>query len=92
VQSLPKDSPVQPTPDEHLGFYKYQKQATMGNVKGNRPDAQDPTGMAMWDAWNNIKGTPKEAAWAKYVELLRAVLKSSTSDEAKKYTRQLDGA
>ena len=62
----------------------------MGNVKGNRPG--DLIGMARWDAWNNIKGTPKEAAWFKYIELLRAVLKRSSSDEARKYTRQLDAA
>ncbi|EEB92840.1 hypothetical protein MPER_08588, partial [Moniliophthora perniciosa FA553] len=48
VQSLPKDGPIKPTQDEQLYFYKYFKQATVGDVNISRPGLMDFTGKAKW--------------------------------------------
>ncbi|KZW02893.1 Acbp from Moniliophthora Perniciosa [Exidia glandulosa HHB12029] len=90
VQSLPKDGPVKPTQDQQLQFYAQYKQATIGDVNTTRPGMLDFVGKAKWDAWNGVKGTTKEAAQAKYVELLLEVLKSQDSEDAKKYLKELE--
>ncbi|KAF7791752.1 hypothetical protein EIP86_002776 [Pleurotus ostreatoroseus] len=46
VQGLPKDGPVKPTQDDQLYFYKYFKQATIGNVNTTRPGMLDFVGKA----------------------------------------------
>ncbi|THH29915.1 hypothetical protein EUX98_g4260 [Antrodiella citrinella] len=92
VQSLPKDGPIKPSQDDQLFFYKYYKQATIGDVNVARPGMLDFTGKAKWDAWNSIKGTSKEEAWAKYVEKLIEVLNASGSDESKKYVDEIEAA
>ncbi|KAF9532462.1 acyl-CoA-binding protein [Crepidotus variabilis] len=80
VQSLPKDGPIKPTQDQQLYFYKYYKQATIGDVNTPRPGMLDFVGKAKWDAWNSVKGTSKEEAQKKYVETLSEVLKSAGDD------------
>lgn len=92
VQSLPKDGPVQPTQDEQLTFYKYFKQATVGDVNTPRPGLLDFVGKAKWDAWKSVEGTSKEDAQKAYVEALLKVFGSSESADAKKWAAEVESA
>jgi acyl-CoA-binding protein len=53
-----------------LKLYALYKQATTGDVDGKRPGFTDMVGRAKWDAWNEIKGTAKDAAMKQYVALV----------------------
>jgi len=90
VQGLPKEGPVQPTQDEQLAFYKFYKQATIGDVNIPRPGLLDFTGKAKWDAWESAKGTSKEAAQKAYVDKLLEVLKRIDTPEAKGWAKELE--
>ncbi|THV07268.1 Acbp from Moniliophthora Perniciosa [Dendrothele bispora CBS 962.96] len=92
VQSLPKDGPIKPSQDDQLLFYKYYKQATIGDCNTARPGMLDFVGKAKWDAWNGVKGTSKEEAMKKYVEALLEILKKTENEEAKKYVAELEAA
>ncbi|TFK50022.1 acyl-CoA-binding protein [Heliocybe sulcata] len=92
VQSLPKDGPIKPTQEEQLYFYKYYKQATVGDVNTSRPGMMDFTGKAKWDAWKSAEGTSKEDAMAKYVEKLLEILKKADNEESKKYAAEIEAA
>jgi len=92
VQSLPKDGPIQPTQEDQLYFYKYYKQATIGDVNTTRPGLLDFTGKAKWDAWNSVKGVSKEEAYAKYVEKLLEVLNRAGTDESKQQIAEIEAA
>jgi diazepam-binding inhibitor (GABA receptor modulating acyl-CoA-binding protein) len=50
-----------------LSFYALYKQATVGDVTGSRPWAIDFAARAKYDAWQQRKGMPREAAMAEYV-------------------------
>ncbi|CAE6353356.1 unnamed protein product [Rhizoctonia solani] len=92
VQSLPKDGPIKPTQDDQLKFYSLYKQGTIGDVNTERPGLLDFTGKAKWDAWNSVKGTPKEDAQKEYVDRLLKILKQSDSEEAKKWAGEIESA
>ncbi|KIY43971.1 acyl-CoA-binding protein [Fistulina hepatica ATCC 64428] len=92
VQSLPKDGPIKPTTDEQLYFYKYYKQATIGDVNTQRPGLLDFTGKAKWDAWAEVKGVSKEEAWKKYVEKLIEILNRAGDEQSKKYIAEIEAA
>ena len=51
-----------------LKLYSYYKQATDGDVTGNRPGGLDFVGGAKYDAWAKIKGMSKDEAMANYVK------------------------
>lgn len=59
----------QPIPVDNetkLTFYKYYKQATIGDCNVSQPGLLDVKGRAKWNAWNQIKGMSKaEASWMK---------------------------
>ncbi|TFK90675.1 acyl-CoA-binding protein [Polyporus arcularius HHB13444] len=92
VQSLPKEGPIKPTQDEQLFFYKYYKQATVGDVNTSRPGMLDFVGKAKWDAWKGVEGTSTEEAYAKYVEKLIEILKRADTEESKKYIAEIEAA
>ena len=52
-----------------LAIYANFKQATEGDIKGERPDMFDAVGCAKFDAWEAIEGTSKEDAMAAYVAI-----------------------
>ena len=54
-----------------LGLYGLFKQATEGNVSGNRPGILDIKGRAKYDAWASRKGMTPEAAMAAYIAFVR---------------------
>ncbi|PCH39392.1 acyl-CoA-binding protein [Wolfiporia cocos MD-104 SS10] len=92
IQGLPKDGPVKPTQDDQLYFYKYYKQATVGDVNTPRPGMLDFVGKAKWDAWKSVESTTKEEARSKYVERLLEILKAASDEESKKYVAELEAA
>ena len=51
-----------------LKLYSYYKQATEGDVKGDRPGGFDFVGGAKFDAWAKLKGTSRDEAMTNYVK------------------------
>lgn len=56
-----------------LQLYALYKQATGGDVEGDRPGFTDMVGRAKWDAWNALKGTPAEQAMQRYIDLVESL-------------------
>lgn len=59
-----------PDNDTLLQLYSLFKQATAGDVQGDRPGMMDFVGRAKYDAWAKLKGTATEAAMQQYVDLV----------------------
>ena len=59
-----------PSDNDLLVLYGQYKQATEGDVTGDRPGMFDFKGGAKYDAWAKLKGTSKEDAMAAYVEMV----------------------
>jgi acyl-CoA-binding protein len=51
-----------------LKLYSYYKQATDGDVKGERPGGFDFVGAAKFDAWAKLKGSTKDDAMQNYIK------------------------
>ncbi len=56
-----------------LQMYALYKQATAGDVSGSRPGMFDLAGGAKYDAWSKLKGTGKEDAMQKYIDLIKGL-------------------
>ena len=56
-----------------LKLYALFKQATAGDVSGERPGGFDFVGQAKFDAWRGLAGTSTEAAIQQYVDLVNAL-------------------
>jgi acyl-CoA-binding protein len=56
--------------DVMLDLYALYKQATAGNVAGDRPGMMDIKGRAKYDAWAKRKGMTKDAAMQAYIDLV----------------------
>ncbi len=63
--------PGRPDNDTLLKLYAYYKQATEGDAAGERPGGFDFVRRAKFDAWSEVKGTSKQEAMRKYVELVK---------------------
>lgn len=59
-----------PTNEELLQLYSLYKQATEGNVAGERPGGFDFKAIAKHDAWSELKGKSKDQAMEEYVSLV----------------------
>ena len=59
-----------PSDQQLLELYSLYKQATMGDVTGNRPGGFDFKGRAKWDAWKQREGLSREEAMRQYVDLV----------------------
>ncbi len=68
VQQLSK----RPDNDTLLKLYSLYKQGSDGDVSGKRPGMTDFKGRAKYDAWAKLKGTAKEAAMQKYIDLVES--------------------
>ena len=53
-----------------LQMYSFFKQATDGDIMGERPGFFYQVQRAKWDAWDALKGTSKEIAMQKYIDLV----------------------
>lgn len=56
--------------DVLLDLYALYKQATSGDVSGDRPGMLDVKGRAKYDAWAKRKGISKDAAMEQYIALV----------------------
>ena len=56
-----------------LKLYSYYKQATDGDVKGDRPSGFDFVGGAKHDAWAKLKGMSKDDAMQNYIKQVERV-------------------
>ena len=59
-----------------LKLYSYYKQATEGDVKGDRPGGFDFVGGAKYDAWAKLKGTDQAKARENYIKLVERLKKT----------------
>ena len=59
-----------PDNDTLLALYSLFKQASVGDVSGERPGALDMVNRAKYDAWSQRKGMGREDAMTAYVELV----------------------
>ncbi|MDH4090741.1 MAG: acyl-CoA-binding protein [Cyclobacteriaceae bacterium] len=59
-----------PSNEELLQLYALYKQATAGDVSGERPGGFDFKAIAKFEAWEALKGMPKEEAMREYVTLV----------------------
>jgi diazepam-binding inhibitor (GABA receptor modulating acyl-CoA-binding protein) len=59
-----------PSNEELLQLYSLYKQATEGDVTGERPGGFDFKAIAKFDAWSELKGKSKENAMEEYVSLV----------------------
>ena len=64
-----KELPHQPN-DVLLDLYGLFKQATTGDVTGEKPGMFDFKGAAKYDAWERRRGMTKEEAMQAYIELV----------------------
>ena len=66
-----------PSNEHLLKLYAYFKQATSGDVSGDRPGLLDFVGGAKYDAWEQIKGLPSDQAMTSYIDLVKQLKSSS---------------
>ncbi len=59
-----------PANDILLQLYALYKQATEGDVAGERPGGFDFKAMAKYDAWAKLKGKPQADAEQEYIALV----------------------
>lgn len=64
---------LRPDNSTRLKLYGLYKQATRGDVSGERPGGFDFVGQAKYDAWSAVKGTSKAAAMREYVDLVKSL-------------------
>lgn len=62
--------PAKPDNNTLLKIYSLFKQATTGDVQGDRPGFTDFVGRAKFDAWADLKGQSLEQAKQTYVDLI----------------------
>jgi acyl-CoA-binding protein len=65
-----------PDNEDMLRLYANYKQATAGDVTGERPGAFDFAGRAKYDAWAKLKGTDSTRAMEGYVKLVERLKKT----------------
>lgn len=68
--SQSKELPARPSNTDLLQLYALFKQATEGDVTGERPGGFDFKGIAKFDAWAEKKGIGKGQAMQEYVNLV----------------------
>ena len=69
AQGAVKRLETRPSNDQLLQLYALYKQATVGDVEGERPGALDFKGRAKHDAWATRKGLNKNDAMKQYIAL-----------------------
>jgi diazepam-binding inhibitor (GABA receptor modulator, acyl-CoA-binding protein) len=71
-----KELTRRPSNEELLDLYALYKQASEGDVTGDRPGGFDFKAIAKFDAWASKKGTTKEQAMQDYVNLVSKLQQS----------------
>ena len=62
-----------PGNDLKLKLYAHYKQATEGDVTGEKPGFTDFVNRAKYEAWAKLKGTPTDKAMEGYIKLVERV-------------------
>jgi diazepam-binding inhibitor (GABA receptor modulating acyl-CoA-binding protein) len=70
AQERVKKLTERPSNDQLLELYAFYKQATEGDVTGDRPGMLDMKGRAKHDAWAKKKGLKQDEAKKKYIALV----------------------
>jgi acyl-CoA-binding protein len=70
AQARAKDLPAKPSNDDLLALYSLYKQATVGDVQGDRPSGFDFVGGAKYDAWEKRLGMSSDEAMQAYIDLV----------------------
>jgi len=69
-----KELTKRPSNEELLSLYALYKQATEGDVSGERPGGFDFKGIAKYDAWQELKGKSTTDAMTQYVQLVNKLV------------------
>ena len=69
--------PSRPDNSTMLKLYALFKQATKGDVSGDRPGGFDFVAAAKYDAWSEVKGTSADDARKQYIELVASLLQKA---------------
>ena len=73
AQADSRSLPERPDNATLLKIYGLFKQATSGDVQGDRPGFADMVGRAKWDAWNGLKGKSADEAMQAYIDLIESL-------------------
>ena len=65
-----KSLPERPDNETMLQLYAMYKQGSVGDVNGDKPAFFDFVGVAKFEAWERLKGTPREEAQERYISLV----------------------
>lgn len=65
--------PSRPDNNSMLRLYALFKQATKGDVSGERPGGFDFVAAAKYDAWSEVKGTSANDAMQQYIDLVASL-------------------
>lgn len=65
-----------PGNDMKLRLYAHYKQATEGDVAGEKPGFTDFVNRAKYEAWAKLKGTPADKAMQAYIKLVERVTRA----------------
>ncbi len=66
-----KNIPTKPSNEDLLSLYSLYKQATEGDVSGEKPGGFDFKGVAKYNAWEAQKGKDKGVAEKEYIAVVR---------------------
>ena len=70
AQADSKNLPERPDNMTLLKIYALFKQASTGDVSGDRPGMTDFVGRAKYDAWAELKGKSQDEAKQLYIDLI----------------------
>ncbi|MBO9686044.1 acyl-CoA-binding protein [Roseateles chitosanitabidus] len=68
-----KNLPERPDNATLLQLYALFKQATTGDVEGDRPGMTDFVNRAKWDAWKTLEGKTNDQAMQAYIDLVEGL-------------------
>ncbi len=68
-----KTLPERPDNQTLLKLYALFKQATAGDVEGDRPGMTDFVNRAKWDAWKALEGKTSDEAMQAYIDLVEGL-------------------
>lgn len=65
-----KQLPERPDNDTMLELYALYKQGSTGDVHGEKPGFFDFVGVAKYESWERLRGTPQDEAKQRYINLV----------------------
>nr|CAD2124120.1 unnamed protein product [Meloidogyne enterolobii] len=74
-----KNLSKEPNDEIKLELYGLFKQASTGDVKGEKPGMLDFVGRAKYDSWNKNKGLSMDEAKLKYIEIINKLIEQTSS-------------